>query len=291
MSVVVITGSNSGFGLHGALAFARNGDTVFATMRDPSKAGELKVLARAEDLHIHVKPLDVSRPDTFASIIGEIVNEAGGIDVLVNNAGVLRAGTAEDTAEETLRMVMETNFFGAALLSQVVLPYMRKRGSGYIIMVSSLSGLAGLPGDFSYTASKFALEGAAEAMRHEVDRWGIKVALVEAGMYATGIMDATVSGDVVLPQYYPPDSPYRPLIEAKLGATRERLPEAFDPRMVGSLFVEIANSDGSRLRWPADPVAEKVLATIFGQDDAGRDRFLRDVSGTQWWSEGREAPE
>ena len=291
MAVVVITGSNSGFGLHGALAFARNGDKVYATMRDESKAGALQEAADAGGIPVRIMTLDVSRPDTFEPFVCKVVEEAGSIDVLVNNAGVLRAGTAEDTYEETLRMVMETNFFGAVLLSQAVLPHMRERGSGYIIQVSSLSGLAGLPGDFSYTASKFALEGATEVMRHEVDRWGIKVALVEAGMYATGIMNATVYNGTVVPDYYADDSPYRPLIETKLSGLRGRLSQAFDPKIVGNLFVEIANSDGSRLRWPADSVAEKVLGTIFGLDDTGRDQFLRDVSDTEWWSEGKEAPE
>jgi len=290
MAVVLITGSNSGFGMQGALAFARNGDTVIATMRDPGKAGALQDAADGEGLALTVRQLDVNQPDTFASFVDDVVGETGRIDVLVNNAGVLRAGTVEDTAEETLRMVMETNFFGAVLLSQAVLPHMRKQGSGCIIMVSSLSGIAGLPGDFAYTASKFALEGATEGMRHEVDRWGIKVALVEAGMYATGILDASVSGEAALPGYYPDDSPYRTLVGWKLGGVRSKLGEAFDPKTVGELFVEIAASDGSRLRWPADPVAEKVLGTMFGQDDAGRDEFLRMVSGTEWWSEGKEAP-
>ena len=290
MAVVVITGSNSGFGLQGALAFARNGDTVYATMRDVSKAGALNAAADADGLSVHIKALDVNRPDTFAAFVDELVDEAGAIDVLVNNAGMLRTGTAEDTSEETLRTVMETNFFGPILLSRTVLPHMRDRGDGYIIMVSSLSGIAGLPGDFSYTASKFALEGATEAMRHEVDRWGIKVALVEAGMYATGILDASVRDEKVLPDYYPDDSPYRLLIETKLKGIRERLPEAFDPKIVGELFVEIAASDGSRLRWPADAVAEHVLAAMFAHDDAGRDEFLRNVSGTNWWSEGDDAP-
>ena len=291
MAVVVITGSNSGFGLHGALAFARNGDTVYATMRDVSKSDALISLADAEGLAVNVRSLDVSRPAEFASFVSEVIKEAGCIDVLVNNAGILRAGTVEDTGEAPLRSVMETNFFGPVLLSQAVLPHMRSRGMGYIIMVSSLSGLAGLPGDFSYTASKFALEGATEAMRHEIDRWGVKVALVEAGMYATGILNSSVSGDAVLPDYYPGDSPYRPLIEAKLGELRTRLPEAFDPRVVGDLFVEIAKSNGDRLRWAADPVAEKVLGAMFGHDDAGRDKFLRDVSGSDWWSSGKDAPD
>lgn len=291
MAVVVITGSNSGFGLQGVLAFARNGDTVYATMRDVSKAEALQKAADSEDLSINIKSLDVSQPRTFGSFVSKVIEEAGGIDVLVNNAGVLRVGTVEDTSEESLRAVMQTNFFGPVLLTKAVLPHMRVRRKGYIIMVSSLSGLAGLPGDFSYTASKFALEGATEAMRHEIDRWGINVALVEAGMYATGILKSSVTDDEILPDYYPDNSPYASLIQTKLTEIRARLPEAFDPKVIGELFVEIAESDGSRLRWPADPVAEKVLGTMFGHDDAGRDQFLRDVSGTNWWSDGKDAPD
>ncbi len=291
MAVVVITGSNSGFGLQGALAFARHGDQVYAAMRDTRNSDALLKAADSEGLTLRAVTLDVRRPETFDSFVSDILNDSGGIDVLVNNAGVLRAGTVEDTPEDTLRMVMETNFFGAMLLARAVLPQMRARRSGYIIQVSSLSGLAGLPGDYSYTASKFAREGATEAMRHEVDRWGIKVALVEAGMYATGIMDATASGDGTLPDYYDSDSPYRGLIEANINTVRARLPEAFDPRQVGELFVRIANSDGSRLRWAADAVAERVLGTVFGLDDIERNRFLQDVADSKWWSEGMEVPE
>jgi NAD(P)-dependent dehydrogenase (short-subunit alcohol dehydrogenase family) len=288
MAVVVITGSNSGFGLEGALAFARNGDTVFATMRDVSKAGRLQQAAEAEGLPVNIKTLDVNRSGTFKPMIEEVIDEAGRIDVLVNNAGIVQPGALEDISEAALRQVMETNFLGPILLTQAVLPQMRSQGSGCIIMVSSLSGIAGLPGDLPYAASKFALEGATEALRHEVDRWGISLALVEAGMYATGIFDASLAGDTVLPDDYPDDSPYRALIESRLTEIRDRMPEAYDPRRVGELFVEISNSDGSRLRWPADEVATKVLSSMFAHDDSERDEFLRMVAGTDWWSEGKE---
>lgn len=288
MAVVIITGSNSGFGLEGALAFARNGDTVFASMRDISKAGRLQQLADAEHLSITIKTLDVNQPETFEAFIEDVVREAGKIDVLVNNAGIVRPGALEDISESDLRLVMETNLIAPLLLTQSVLPQMRSQGSGYIIMVSSLSGIAGLPGDLPYSASKFGLEGATEALRHEIDRWGIKVALLEAGMYATGIFDASLAGETVLPDGYPDDSPYRVLVESRLTEVRDRMPEAFDPRSVGELFVTISNSDGKRLRWPADEVAAKVLSTMFGHDDSGRDEFLRMVAGTDWWSEGKE---
>ena len=287
MSTIILTGCNSGFGLEAALAFARNGDAVYATMRNLDNAGPLQAAAEQEGLGMEIRQLDVTQPVSFPSLIEEIVDETGSIDVLVNNAGILRAGAFEDLSEEMLREVVETNLFGPLLLTHTVLPHMRAQNHGYIIMISSLSGIAGLPGDVAYATSKFALEGATEALRHEVDRWGIKLALVEAGMYATGIFAKSLPEHSGLPDYYPPDSPYRPLVEYKLRAIRERLPDAPDPEAVGRLLVEIANSDGTQLRWPADNLAEKVLGTMLGQTDAERDAFLRQVSGTEWWSENR----
>ncbi len=290
MSVVIITGSSSGIGLEAALAFARNGDTVIATMRDSGRAERLLARAAAEDLVVHVQELDVSRSDTFARILSEVVEEHHRIDVLVNNAGIHRGGAFEDIGEESFRSVMETNCIGPLLLTKAVLPTMREQENGCVIMMSSLSGIAGLPGDLAYAASKFALEGAAEALRHEVDRWGIRIALVEAGMYRTGIMAHNLPADASLPDAYPAESPYRSLIEWQLGNLRDRMPEAFDPADVASLFVSIANSDESRLRWPADPIAEKVLATMLAQNDSERDEFLRGVAGSEWWSRGDVAP-
>ena len=288
MSTIVLTGCSSGFGMQGALAFARNGDTVYATMRDLDKSDNLLAAAQSEGLSIITKQLDVNQSHTFASTIEEIVNETGSIDVLVNNAGILRAGAFEDLSEPMLREVLDTNLLAPLLLSKAVLPYMRKQKSGYMIMISSLSGIAGLPGDVSYSASKFALEGATEALRHEVDRWNIKMALVEAGMYATRIMDTSLADESALPEYYPPDSPYRALIETNLQAMREKLPDALDPAIVGDLLVKIANSDGRQLRWPADAVATMVLDKMFAQSDSERDEFLRNVAGSNWWSEGKD---
>ncbi len=290
MAVVLITGCSSGFGMASALAFARAGDTVYAAMRNLQKAGPLRDAATRGKLPIQVVELDVTRPKTFAPVISRIVKEHQRLDVLVNNAGVLRSGAFEDLDEAAVREVMETNFFAPFLLTRAVLPQMRAQRGGYIIMISSLSGVAGLPGDVAYTASKFAVEGATEALRHEVDRWGIKMALVEAALYATRIFEASMPGQSLLPAGYPADSPYAALVEHRLRELRARLPQALDPALIGELLVTISKSDGRQLRWPADAVAKKVLATMFGQDDAARDQFLRGVSGTEWWSSGGDAP-
>jgi NAD(P)-dependent dehydrogenase (short-subunit alcohol dehydrogenase family) len=291
MSVVLITGCSSGLGLASALAFARAGDTVYASMRDRRKGEPLRAIARGENLALNVVALDVHRPGTFAEVITKIVRESGSLDVLVNNAGVLRAGAFEDLDEAALREVMETNFFGALLLTRAVLPQMRSQRRGYVIMMSSLSGIAGLPGDVAYTASKFAVEGATEALRHEVDRWNIRLALVEPGLYATQIFTDSLSADRGLPAGYPAASPYRALVEHRLRELRARLPDAFDPALIGELLVTISRSDGRQLRWPADAIGRRVLATMFAQDDAARDVFLRGVAGTDWWSAGRPAPD
>jgi NAD(P)-dependent dehydrogenase (short-subunit alcohol dehydrogenase family) len=290
MASVLITGCSSGFGAAAALAFARRGDRVYASMRDIRKGQALQQQAQRESLDIQLLTLDVTQPTSFTAVIDGILRSSGRLDVLVNNAGILRSGAFEDLDEAALRAVMETNFFGAFLLTRAVLPQMRAQRSGYIIMISSLSGIAGLPGDVAYTASKFAVEGATEALRREVDRWNIKLALVEAGLYATKIFSSSMPDEQTLPKGYPADSPYRPFIEHRLRELRARLPQAWDPAVVGDLLVKIAQSDGRQLRWPADEVAKKVLATMFAQDDAARDQFLRAVAASDWWSTGAPPP-
>ena len=287
MAVVLITGCSSGFGLEAALAFARNGDTVVATMRDLSRSGRLAGAVKQEALDLDIAALNVAEPHTFVDAVERVVAVHGRLDVLVNNAGINRVGAFEDTPEATLREVMEINLFGPLLLARAVLPAMREQRGGCIINVSSLSGIAGLPGDVSYSASKFALEGAIEALRHEVDRWGIRVALVEAGLHATEIFAEVLSGPLPVPA----NSPYRPLIERRMANLGGRLGEAFPPRRVGELLVRIADSDGERLRWPADDVAERVMGTLFGLDDPARDEFLRGVAGSDWWSRGEPDPD
>jgi len=287
MASILITGCNSGFGRAAALAFARRGDTVFGTVRSQARGEELRQQAASEGMEISTLQLDVTRPEQFDDVIQRVVEETGQLDVLVNNAGIIRAGAWEDLSETDIRDVMETNFFGAMLLTRRALPQMRKQGGGYIIMISSLSGLAGLAGDVAYTASKFALEGATEALRHEVDRWGIHVALVEAGQYAT---DLFRTADDLL-RDYPADSPYRPLVESKLREMAASKDNAMSPDLVGNLLPEIARSDGCRLRWTADDVARHVLTTVHGQSDSERDGFLRGAGNSDWWSQGLQHPE
>lgn len=134
-----------------------------------------------------MRQLDVTSFETIPDFFNEVVRDYRRIDVLVNNAGFVVAGFAEDIRLEELWLQFETNFFGAVATTKAVLPVMRQQRSGHIIQVSSISGLHGSISVSSYSASKHALEGWSESLRTEVNSLGIKVVLVEPGAFDTGI--------------------------------------------------------------------------------------------------------
>ncbi|HEY4937983.1 MAG TPA: SDR family NAD(P)-dependent oxidoreductase, partial [Actinomycetota bacterium] len=130
MAVVVITGCSSGFGLATALAFARRGDSVWATMRNPADAGDLSAAVEAEHLELRTLPLDVTDDASVKAAVDHVLEAEGRIDVLVNNAGVAHMGAVETLGIEDARGVFETNVFGQVRMIQAVLPGMRERGGG-----------------------------------------------------------------------------------------------------------------------------------------------------------------
>ena len=174
--VALVTGASSGIGEATASQLARAGFWVFGGSRTVA-AGRGAVVA-------HV-PLDVRDDASVRDCVGEILRAAGRIDVLVNNAGYLCAGAVEEVSAAEAQAQFETNYFGVARMTAAVLPAMRERRAGHIITISSLTGLAAVPFWGHYSASKFAVEGLMEALRHEVRPFGISVALVEPGAIKT----------------------------------------------------------------------------------------------------------
>lgn len=191
--VAVVTGSSSGIGYEAALELARSGFQVYATMRNPRKAGPIQDIAYKEKLALKVAELDVDSDGSVQRAAGSILGETGGrVDVLVNNAGYGLAGAVEDLSMDELKAQFETNFFGLVRVTQAVLPAMRKQKSGIIINVSSIAGRVAFPLSPAYSATKFAVEGLSEAMSHELAPFGIRVALVEQGMIRTNFASAIV---------------------------------------------------------------------------------------------------
>ena len=130
MATVLITGSSTGLGLATAVALARAGHDVYATMRNPARSPQLQTIARKESLPISILRLDVDRDESVMQAVRQVLAERGHVDVLVNNAGILAFGAVEDLPLDVFRQAMETNYFGALRCIQAVLPSMRERRSG-----------------------------------------------------------------------------------------------------------------------------------------------------------------
>jgi NAD(P)-dependent dehydrogenase (short-subunit alcohol dehydrogenase family) len=140
MASVLITGASKGIGMATALELAREGYTVYATMRDPKGAPDLAIAAERENLPIKIFTMDVDSDASVNETIRSIQNTLGPIDVLINNAGIERMGSVEELPLKQFREVMETNYFGPIRCIQAVMPQMRKRRSGCIINISSVAG-------------------------------------------------------------------------------------------------------------------------------------------------------
>lgn len=171
MNTILITGCSSGYGLETARHFHERGWNVVATMRTPRP----ELLPVSE--RMRVLALDVTKPDSIASV----VEAAGPIDVLVNNAGIGLMGAFEATPLSTVREVFETNTFGVMAMIQAVLPRLRARGSGAIVNVTSSAVLAPMPLVAAYTASKMAIEGFTASLAFELEAFGLRVKLVQPG--------------------------------------------------------------------------------------------------------------
>lgn len=185
---IVVTGSSSGFGQKAVKDFADKGYQVFATMRGPTgKNATVKAELEAYSDSIHVVDMDVTHDESVKTAIAGVLEKAGKIDVLLNNAGVMYLGITEAFSIAQAREQMETNYYGAMRTIQAVLPAMREARSGLIINTSSMVGQISAPYFSTYAATKHALEGYLQGLRYEVAPFGIDIAIVQPGPFPTGL--------------------------------------------------------------------------------------------------------
>lgn len=248
----LVTGSSSGFGLLTCVALARRGFRVWASMRNLERSAALREALEASGFgsmkkNVQIVALDVCNREQADALVEQILDTDGAVDVLVNNAGTMVTGFAEEVDEAALREQFETNFFGHVHLTRALLPAMRARRYGRVINVSSVSGRRGLPDHAAYCASKFALEGWSEALRYEMIPYHVFVSLVEPGMFpSTGIFDRN-SREVTQA-----DSVHRKS-RAWLAAAKQqqqRWLARADPQRVAEVVAAIALDDAPRLRYP-----------------------------------------
>ncbi len=239
------------------------GHDVVATARRPETLDELDVAARLA--------LDI---DDEASIT-RAVDEAGEVDVLVNNAGWGLDGAVETVSLEPVRAMFETNVYGTVRMVRAVLPQMRERASGTIVNVSSVAGRLVTPLNGFYAASKHALEAISEAMRFELAHFGIDVAVVEPGKIAT----AWSSNAEWLGADH---EAYRGLYDQVMAHDEERESEASPPGLVADVIAQAIDGAAGQFRWPAGPDAEVALSVRKEVDDTEWERIVRETSPIEW---------
>jgi len=177
---VLVTGASTGIGLAVARALAQTKYKVFLTARQ-SSLPRFDVHAIGESDNIRIRPLDVTSQEQREAVIAEADRDWGGVDVLINNAGIAYRAVVEHVEERERLAQMDVNFRSPMELIRLVLPGMREKRAGHIITVSSVGGMMAMPTMATYSASKFALEGAHEALWYEVRPWGVRVSLVQPG--------------------------------------------------------------------------------------------------------------
>jgi NAD(P)-dependent dehydrogenase (short-subunit alcohol dehydrogenase family) len=268
MSRIVVTGASRGIGLSTALILARAGHTVVGTVRNPDP-----------NLPLRVEPMDVDSDESVRRCFDRLLAE-GPIDALVNNAGIERTGSVEETPLAEFRTCMETNYFGALRCIQAVLPSMRERRSGVIVNVTSVAGKICSAPMTPYSASKFALEALSEGLAQEMKPFGVRVAVVQPGVTETR-MARNIEGISTRPSLYPHSQRMAAIFGASLANG------AGTPEMVGEKIREIVETDSGRLRHPVGPDAAPLLAFRASvTDEQWRDAHA--VDDETWLADARQ---
>jgi short-subunit dehydrogenase len=267
--VALITGASSGIGFETSLTLARNEFRTFATMRNLSKSRKIREIAKKERLPLTVIPLDVNDNASIRTAIQNILVEAKRIDVVINNAGYGLFGAVEDLSMDKIIDQFETNFFGVVRVVKSVLPIMRNQHSGTIINISSMVGRVAMPLNSVYVASKFALEGFSESIRHELSKFGINVILIEPGIVRTGFFN-----NLQKSKNEAAKSPYSALLKRRLSRFKSvSESNSSSPSQVAKAILKALQSKSSNFRYIVGEDAIIVLE---------KRKVLSDIKFEKW---------
>ena len=258
--VILVTGASSGIGLLIANKLHSEGFTVFGTSRNPGR--------HQDKVPFKLLSLDVTSDRSIRDCIDELVSEVRTIDVLINNAGGLLAGSVEETAIEQAYEQFETNFWGSVKMTKAVLPIMRNQRSGQIITISSLIGLIGVPFNSYYAASKHALEGFYKSLRLELRPFNIKVSVVEPGFFKTNIARGAQYGKENI-------SDYEHTRKKVFHFFSESLAKSPEPKPVADVVVKIVNEKKPKYNYPVGARTRLLPALQFFSHNLFETGFLK----------------
>lgn len=273
--VVIITGTNSGFGYLTAKGAAAKGHKVYATMRATADRNAEKAAELNATDNITVVELDVTNGEQVKSVIADIASREGRIDVLVNNAGYFGGGLAETYTEDDLEKMFDVNLKGTWRTTKAVLPHMRSQGEGLVVNTSSSLGRFSAPFMTVYNSTKFAVEGLTEGLHYEVRPLGVDVVLVEPGAFPTEIFSKVAYGsDQDVSAGYGPLAQIPEQMSEGMGQMFEQLKP--NPQMVpDAIFKLIETPKGQRpLRTVVDAVTGEHVEKANANVKTGYDSFV-----------------
>ena len=273
---ILISGCSSGIGAATAAALAAAGHTVYATAR------QVETLTDLEALGCRTLPLDVTSEDSMVAAVKTVEAEHGQVGTLINNAGFGEYGPIEESDLERVRAMFDTNVFGLARLTQLVLPGMRAARSGRIVNIGSMGGRLTFPVGGFYHATKYAVEAISDALRVEVKPFGIDVILVEPGLIRTNFENRVNEGLEVGAAREDTVTAYADLLSASEKRTTSGYANDFmatGPETVAAVIVKAVQSPRPRSRYVVTPAA-KVMINLrrFGGDRIW-DRTIRQQYG------------
>ncbi|MEU1288638.1 SDR family oxidoreductase [Kitasatospora sp. NPDC005856] len=236
---VLITGTSSGIGLATAVAAARGGWHVIATMRNTAKAGPLLAAAEEAGVTVDVRTLDVTDPASVEACLAGLDR----LDALVNNAGAGHIGTLEQESVDDVRAVMEVNFFGVLHVTKAALPLLRA-SKGRVLTVTSVGGVVGQPFNEAYCAAKFAVEGYMESLAPVAATAGVSVSVVEPGAVASEFVSNVGLTDDAAEQA----GPYAPALAAYLDRTRGAFANAQTAEDVAAGILDLLTAERPAFR-------------------------------------------
>ncbi|GAB3611276.1 oxidoreductase [Humibacter ginsengiterrae] len=242
-AVAVVTGASSGIGRATALALADAGFMVVGTSRNAAKAAPLAGVTFLD--------LDVASDVSVHSLVEEVIDRFGRIDVLVNNAGVGAVGAGEESSIDQTREVFDINVFGLMRMTNAVLPHMRAQGSGRVVNVASVLGRIPAPFMAVYAATKHAVEGYAESVDHELREHGVRMLLIEPGYTSTSFEAGSLAPDSPLPAYAAQREISRDVLASAI-----RTADA--PDVVAKVIVAAATDFRPKQRYTAGSLASRV---------------------------------
>jgi acetolactate synthase-1/2/3 large subunit len=250
----LITGCATGFGARLAQQLIDRGERVVATDRDVDALAHLRTDDPARVLRL---AMDVTDPAAVRRAVEMAVAHFERIDVLVNNAGLGHGGPLEEARVDDIRRLFDVNIIGMMIVTQAVLPHMRASGGGYIINISSDSGVVGFPFQGVYTATKHAVEGFSDCLYQEVTPFGIRVSVIQpCGMFKTDMPASTITAARAAIR---PDSPYYARATRMADALAAAWEQSSDPQDVVDAIIEVADADPPPLRRRVGPPDRTAL--------------------------------